>query len=71
MAMDRSLFDSSAGVSSIHSVTVSVLLRSLEGGDGGRGVKLTPLDFFGFKCLPLDRLSKALAQLFLVCEHII
>ena len=29
-----------------------------------------PLDFFGFKFLPLDRLSKALAQLFLVCEHI-
>ena len=27
-----------------------------------------PLDFFGFKCLLLDRLSKALAQLFLVCE---
>ena len=30
----------------------------------------TPLDFFGFKFLLLDRLSKALAQLFLVCEHI-
>ena len=40
--------------------------RSLEEG----GIKLTPLDFFGFKFLLLDRLSKALAQLFLVCEHI-
>ena len=39
--------------------------RSLE-----EGVKLTPLDFFGFKYLLLDRLSKAWAQLFLVCEHI-
>ena len=29
-----------------------------------------PLDFFGFKFLLLDRLLKALAQLFLVCEHI-
>ena len=29
-----------------------------------------PLDFFGFKFLLLDRLSKALAELFLVCEHI-
>ena len=27
-------------------------------------------DFFGFKFLLLDRLSKALAQLFLVYEHI-
>ena len=43
--------------------------RSLEGGEGG--VKLNPpLNFFGFKFLLLDRLSKALAQLFLVCEHI-
>ena len=42
--------------------------RSLE----GRGVKLTPppLNFFDFKFLLLDRLSKALAQLFLVCDHI-
>ena len=43
---------------------------SLEGRGGGVVVKLTPLDFFGFKILLLDRLSKALAQLFLVCEHI-
>ena len=28
------------------------------------------LDFYGFKFLLLDRLSKALAQLFLVCKHI-
>ena len=28
------------------------------------------LDFFGFKFLLLDRFSKALAQLFFVCEHI-
>ena len=35
------------------------------------GVNLThSLDFFGFKFLLLDRLPKALAQLFLVCEHI-
>ena len=40
--------------------------RSLEG-----GFKLPPpLNFFGFKVLLLDRLSKALAQLFFVCEHI-
>ena len=37
---------------------------------GGGGVKLTPLDIFGFKFLLLDRLPKALAQLFLVCKHI-
>ena len=37
----------------------------------GGGVKLTPpLDFSGFRFLLLNRLSKALAQLFLVCEHI-
>ena len=29
-----------------------------------------PLDYFGFEFLLFDRLSKALAQLFLVCEHI-
>ena len=34
-----------------------------------RGID-TPLDFFGFKFLLLGRLSKALAQLFLVYEHI-
>ena len=43
--------------------------RSLEGG-GGRRSNLPPFDIFGFKVLLLDRLSKALAQLFLVCEHI-
>ena len=43
--------------------------RSLEGGGGGGQID-PPLDFFGFKFLLLDRLSKALAQLFLVCEHI-
>ena len=48
-------------------VLLSVNPRILE----GVGVKLTPLKFFGFKFLLLDRLSKALAQLFLVCEHII
>ena len=47
--------------------SVAVNPRSLE---GGGGVKLTPLDFFGFKFLLLYRLSKALAQLFLVCEYI-
>ena len=41
--------------------------RSLEGARGGGQIDL---DFFGFKFLLLDRLSKALAQLFLVCEHI-
>ena len=45
--------------------------RSLERGRRGGGVKLTlPLDFFGFKFLLLNRLSKALAKLFLVCEYI-
>ena len=33
-----------------------------EGGEGGEA-----LDFFGFKFLFLDRLPKALAQLFFVC----
>ena len=41
--------------------------RSLE---GGGGIKMSPLNFLGFKFLLLNRLSKALAQLFLVCEHI-
>ena len=36
----------------------------------GERVKLTLLDFFCFKFWLLDRLSKALAQLFIVCEHI-
>ena len=36
--------------------------------EGIRGVNLTPpLDFFGLKVLFLDRLPKALAQLFFVC----
>ena len=45
---------------------------TLEALRGGKGVKLTPppLDFFGFKFLLLDRLSKALAQLFFVSEDI-
>ena len=34
------------------------------GGGGESGAKLTPLDFFGFKFLVLDLLSKALVQLF-------
>ena len=42
--------------------------RSLEGGGGQ--IDPPPLDFFDFQFLLLDRLSKALAQLFLVCEHI-
>ena len=37
---------------------------------GGGGSNWPPLDFFGFKFLLLDRLPKALVQLFLVCEHI-
>ena len=46
---------------------LGLTLEALRGGGG----KLTPpLDFFGFKFLLLDRLSKALAQLFLVYEHI-
>ena len=49
---------------------VLLLNYTLEALKGG-GVKLTPPSiFFGFKFLLLDRLSKALAQLFLVCEHI-
>ena len=36
----------------------------------GAQIDPPPLDFFGFKFLLLDRLPKALAQLFLVCEHI-
>ena len=37
------------------------------GGGGGGGLNLTPLEFFSFKFLFLDRLPKALAQLFFVC----
>ena len=47
----------------------SLTLEALRGGGGGQ-IDPHPLDFFGFKFLLLDRLSKALAQLFLVCEHI-
>ena len=44
------------------------IFLALEGMNGGGGVNLThPLDFFGFKVLFLDRLPKALAQLFFVC----
>ena len=41
--------------------------RSLE---GGGQIDPPPLDLFGFKFLLLDRFSKTLAQLFLVCKHI-
>ena len=47
---------------------VTLTLEAL--GGGGGQIDPPPLDFFGFKILLLDRLSKALAQLFLVCEHI-
>ena len=40
-------------------------LEALSGGRGG-GVQSDPLDFFGFKLLLLDRLAKALVQLFFV-----
>ena len=40
---------------------------TLEGIRGGGGVNLPPLGFFGLKCLFLDRLPEALAQLFFVC----
>ena len=59
----RLSFESASGV---FLVCVLLTLETLRGG----GVNLNPLDFFGFKFLLLDRLSKALAQLFLVCEHI-
>ena len=45
-------------------VVISITLDGLRG-EGG-GVNLTPLDFFGFKYLLLDRLSKAMAPLFFV-----
>ena len=44
-------------------------LEALGRGEGGQ-IDPSPSIFFGFKFLLLDRLSKALAQLFLVCEHI-
>ena len=43
-------------------------LEALRGGGGG--CQVDSLEFFGFKFLFLDRLSKALAQLFLVCKYI-
>ena len=49
-------------------IFILLTLEALKGGGGGQVD--SPLDFFGFKFLLLDRLSKALAQLFLVCEHI-
>ena len=47
---------------------VRPLLFTLEGigRGGGEGQIDTPLDFFGFKFLFLDRLPKALVQLFFV-----
>ena len=48
---------------------VQLICLTLEALRGG-GQSEPPLDFFGFKFLLLDRLPKALAQLFLVCEHI-
>ena len=47
----------------------ALTLEALRGG-GGYQIDAPPLEFFGFKFLLLDRLPKALAQLFLVCEHI-
>ena len=52
-----------------HFLTPFLNPRSLKEGGGGQ-IDPHPLDFFGFKFLLLDQLSKALAQLFLVCEHI-
>ena len=40
-------------------------LEGIRGGGGGQSDP--PLDFFGLKFLLLDRLPKALAQLFFVC----
>ena len=47
--------------------TPSPVFNSLLTLEALRGAKLTPSIFFGFKFMLLDRLSKALAQLFLVC----
>ena len=49
-------------------VRIIINPRSLE--RRGGQIEPPPLDFFGFEFLLLDRLSKALTQLFLVCEHI-
>ena len=51
---------------SLVGVLHTLTLEPLRGG----GSNWPPPRFFGFKFLLLDRLSKALAQLFLVCEHI-
>ena len=53
-------------------VLVCLNPRSLEGEGGGDGGQIDSpsLNFFGFKFLLLDRLSNALVQLFLVCQHI-
>ena len=68
--MDAKLKDFISSIRVDSSLWQFILQLTLEALRGG-GVKLTPpLDFFGFKFLLLDRLSKALAQLFLVCEHI-
>ena len=48
--------------------TQSFKPRSLE--EAGGGHIDPPPRFFGFRFLLLDQLSKALAQLFLVWEHI-
>ena len=50
-------------------LTPRLTLEAL-GGGGGERVKLTPLDFLALNFFIFDRLSKALAQLFLVCELI-
>ena len=51
----------------ISASNVLKMFLTLEGIRGGGGVNLTPLDIFGLKFLFLDRLPKALAQLFFVC----
>ena len=47
--------------------SVSLNLEGIGGGGGGVNLISPPLNFFGFKFLFLDRLPKALAQLFFVC----
>ena len=53
-------------------IAKALTLEALRGWGGGGGSNWPPplLEFFGFKILLLNRLLKALAQLFLVCEHI-
>ena len=55
------------GIITIFKKCVYLILEALRRGGGQID---PPSIFFGFKFLLLDRLSKALAQLFLVCEHI-